>query len=344
VVEAEGPGVFGGVVRAIRLLRRGELPDKEAMASPGRIVILSDTHLATPDRGARSAEAVRTLWAGAAECILNGDVAEIADEKLRGAAARQVIRLQELAEEDGVKLTFISGNHDPLLTDRRYLRLANREIFITHGDILHPAISPWTDHAKHLQRLHADAVLSLDPDKARDMDHQLAACQHASSVQWDHFVTHPHDGEEVGRLRKLIGRFGLGRKLERRSSQGVKIIKALYYWVTIPRRAMGFAKRFAPESRFFVFGHIHRAGIWVDKSPGTPPGGRFIINTGAYQTPRNPRAVVIEGTRLTVWPVVFDISGHRLGDRPLARYHLNTAAVAARADGVDDDADTTTAA
>lgn len=306
------------------------------MSGPGRIVILSDTHLSTPGRGAGSAAAVRNLWQGADECILNGDVAEIADETLRGPAARQVMALQDMAEDDGVKLTFISGNHDPLLTDRRYLRLAEREVFLTHGDILHPAISPWTDHAKHLQRLHADAVLSLDPGKARDIDHQLAACQHASVVQWDHFVTQPHEGLTPGKCKQLIQRFGLGRQLERRSSQGVKVFKALYYWQTIPRRAMGFARRFAPESRFFIFGHIHRAGVWIDRDPSAPGGQRVIINTGAYQTPRNPRAVVVEGKALSVWPIVYDPAGHRLAKRPLKEFVLHHPAIAARAEGVDE--------
>lgn len=313
-------------------------------APAGRIVILSDTHLANPGRGAGSAAALRPLWEGASEVIFNGDVAEIADEKLRGQAARQVVELLDLAEADGVKLTFISGNHDPLLTDRRYLRLANREVFLTHGDILHPAISPWTDHAKHLQALHADAVLSLDPDKARDIDHQLAACQHASVVQWDHFVTQPHEGLEKSAVRRGLERFGIGKQIERRSSQGVKVAKALYYWHTIPRRAMGFARRFAPESRFFIFGHIHRAGIWHDPNPLTigtdvvvPEGGRYIINTGAYQTPRNPRAVVIEGKQLGVWPIRYNLEGHRLGDKPLAEYTLNHEAIAARAEDLDRD-------
>lgn len=299
-------------------------------------MVLSDLHLANPGRGAGSAEAVRPLWAGADECVLNGDIAEIADEKLRGAAARQVMKLLEYAEADGVKLTMISGNHDPLITDRRYLRLANREVFLTHGDILHPAISPWTEHAKELRRLHADAVLSLDPSKARDMDHQLAACQHASATQWDLFVKHGEAARQNAAPRSFLPRHFRSGRLGRKAATAMKVAKALYFWHTIPRRAMGFAARFAPESRFFIFGHIHRAGIWRDTSPGTPNGGRFIINTGAYQTPRNPRAVVMQGTTLEVWPVVYDLAGHRLGARPIATHTLQNPITAARAEGVDD--------
>lgn len=299
--------------------------------SDGRIVILSDTHLANPGRGAHSAAALRPLWQGADELVINGDVAEVADEHLRGAAARQVVELLRLAEVDGVRVTLISGNHDPLITDRRYLRLAQREVFLTHGDILHPAISPWTDHGKDMARLHADAVMSLDPAKARDMDAQLAACKHASAAQWDEFVTRPH---KPGSLANFVP-YRVRRPLAQKAALARKLVKAAYYWQTIPRRAMGFARRFAPESRFFVFGHIHRAGIWTD--PGAGPNGqdRYIINTGAYQNPRNPRAVVIQGQDLSVWPVVFNTAGHRLGPKPLAEYRLNTPAVARVAEGVD---------
>ena len=300
------------------------VPAQDLAADGGRIVILSDTHLAKRGRGADSAAALRPLWRDADEVIFNGDVAEVADERLRGAAARQVMELLRLAEIDGVRVTLISGNHDPLITDRRYLRLAQREVFMTHGDILHPAISPWTDHGKHMARLHADAVMSLDPSKARDMDAFLAACKHASATQWEHFVSRPHKHAWWERLQPagVRDKTALARKL----------VKATYYWHTIPRRAMGFARRFAPESRFFVFGHIHRAGIWTDRGAG--PGGqdRFIINTGAYQSPRNPRAVVIENGKLEVWPVVFDTAGHGFGEEPLASYEMQHVARARRVD------------
>ena len=321
--EAPQPDVLFAAPAGAAVLR----PRPRPAPAGGRIVILSDTHLAGPGRGAHSAAALRPLWQGADEVIFNGDVAEVADEKLRGLAARQVVELLRLAEEDGVRVTLISGNHDPLITDRRYLRLAEREVFMTHGDILHPAISPWTDHGKHMARLHADAVMSLDPSKARDIDAQLAACKHASAVQWEHFVTRPHKHTWLERLQPAAVR--------RKTALARKLLKATYYWQTIPRRAMGFARRFAPESRFFVFGHIHRAGIWTDRGAGPGGADRYIINTGAYQSPRNPRAVVIEDGRLEVWPVVFDRAGHTLADKPLASFAMQHVARARRVDGAE---------
>ena len=68
-----------------------------------RTVILSDTHLAGNGQGAGSADALRPLWQGADELILNGDTAELSHPTLRADAAREVMRIQDLCEEDGVR-------------------------------------------------------------------------------------------------------------------------------------------------------------------------------------------------------------------------------------------------
>ena len=104
-----------------------------------------------------------------------------------------------------------------------------------------------------------------------------------------------------------------------------KLGRVLWYWHTLPRAASKFAKRHAPNSRFFIFGHIHRAGIWRF-------GKRVVINTGAYGFPFRPHAVVIHGGTLSVWPIVYheDDARYGLGRKPVASYELHhTAAVAA---------------
>jgi len=262
--------------------------------------------MAGDGRGARSAEALRPLWQGATELIINGDVAELSDAKWRGPAARQVLRLEELCEEDGVRLTFLSGNHDPLITDRRYLRLGGREIFVTHGDMLHPAISPWVSNAAELRALHDDALASLgaaamhrsSPDQS--LEDQALAVQHASNMKWDHMTQHAERG--AGPLR-------------RRAEFAAKVARVFWFWHRLPRLASAFAQQHAPDSRFFIFGHIHRAGVWH-------LGGKVIINTGSYHAPRNPHAVVIEDGVLAFHKVRFDPAGHTLVAKPLQTFDL----------------------
>ena len=95
--------------------------------------------------------------------------------------------------------------------------------------------------------------------------------------------------------------------------RAVRAIYVLWYWYTLPRSAAWFAPRHARESRFFIFGHIHRAGIWhLD--------GRVLTNTGDYDRPRNPRALAIEGLSLTVWTIRGKADRFNFVTRPLARF------------------------
>lgn len=260
-----------------------------------RTVILSDTHLAGQGQGAGNADALRSLWQGADELILNGDTAELSDPTWRVPAARQVMRIQDLCEEDGVRLTVLSGNHDPHITDRRFLRLCHGEVFLTHGDMLHPAISPWTTYAKQLRELHEDALKQLELIDRAQLDQQAMAATHASNLKWEQLALEP--GKPRGPLMA---------KLEKAN----KVAKVLWFWHSLPKLASRFAQRYAPDARFFIFGHIHRAGIWKF-------GEQTIINTGAYHHPRNPHAVILDGQTLSVHKVIYDTdNGHRLNETP----------------------------
>ena len=270
---------------------------------PERIVILSDTHLGKPTGGAVSAEALRPLWAGADRLVINGDIAEVNDATLRADAAREVLRIERMCEADGVELTLISGNHDPLITDRRCLELFGGEVYLTHGDALHPSISPWTGHRDRLRFLNKRTHDALRPCERESTDGHLAAAQYASHFTWDEMARH-HEEPPGSFPRRVIG-------------LAVKTGRVFWYWYTLPRAASKFAKRYAPDSRFFIFGHIHRAGVWRF-------GRRVVINTGAYGFPFRPHAVVIESGKLSVWPIVYhpDEKRYGLGRKPLETFAL----------------------
>ena len=270
----------------------------------GRVVILADTHFGRSDGGgARSVAALRPLWRGCDRLIFNGDVAEVHDASLRGEAARAVLEIQQACDEDGVDVTFLSGNHDPLLSDQRYLSLCNDEVFVTHGDILHPAISPWTGHAKQVAEMNREALACLEREGTPEQDRPFDAAQHAAFRKWSPAPS----GQRPPRPARLGGKAGMAWK----------VAKVLWYWHCLPREANRFAQRYAPSSRFFVFGHIHRAGVWSF-------GDRVVMNTGAYDRISRPHAVVIENGCIKHWPIRFDdaLGVYALAQSPRAVFAL----------------------
>lgn len=295
-------------------------------AAPGRIVILSDTHMARPGRGAGSAEALRPLWAGASRVIFNGDTAETRSQRRYDQSMRRIDDLKRLAAADDVELTIIAGNHDPLVSDLDWVELAGGAVLVTHGDLLHPAIAPWADENNELETEYRRALAELKetPDSA-DLRDKADAAKRASARHWRKQLTQRYQQSSRGPWRRWLIHFR-------------KVALVLYYWTAMPRRAMRFADEHFPDCRFFVFGHIHRPGVWRDASAEVknvaedfrgrgpfrgPFRGRVILNTGSFYMPRRPRAVVIEAGEISLYKIHFDRKhGHRLAPRPMRTFPL----------------------
>lgn len=267
---------------------------------PERIVIISDTHLGRPHAAAISADVLRPLWqsSSASQFVINGDIAEVHHPHHWSDAAKQVMRLHELCEHDGVALTLLSGNHDPYITDQRQLQLAEGRVFITHGDVLHPAVAPWSPAAGRIRSAFDLAMGKLDPDHPRDLETRLAIAQHASHAEWDELA---HEAGQSTIWRMLIRPWA--------------IAQVLWYWRIFPDLAASFAEEHAPDARFLVFGHTHRPGIWKR-------GERTIINTGSFGFPGTPRAVIVEGDRLTVMRVVKRKAQYEFGKSAIAEFQI----------------------
>jgi len=264
-----------------------------------RTVILSDTHLGRPKMSAGRVEALRPLWRGARRLILNGDIAELQHPRFQAEAGWSVLRLQELCERDGVELLMLSGNHDPFLNELRFARLANGRVFVTHGDALHPAIAPWSSEARPMRRAFVQASAEPKPESRSELEHRLIAAQFAAQ-------------KECFRYERDHGQGALWEVLARPHA----VFQILHYWKRVPELAHRFCERYCPDTRFFVFGHTHRHGLWRR-------GGRTLINTGCFGRPGKPRAVVIEDDQLELWPIVPDGSRWAFAQQPLRRFTLD---------------------
>ncbi len=268
-----------------------------------RIVILSDTHMGRPDAVARSPQMLRPLWQGASAVVINGDVAEVHDPRYRVLAAKQVLELHDLCERDDVELTLLSGNHDPYISDARHLLLADGSVFVTHGDSLHPAIAPWSPSAARVRQAHDRAMASLHPEDRGTLAARLSATQHSAHEHWAQF----EKALQHSASRQLLVRPWM-------------VFEVLWYWHSIPGLAQRFAKDHAPGARFFIFGHTHRQGIWHRE-------GITLINTGSFGFPGRPRAVVIEGGRLSVYRIRRRGDAFCFADRALAEFSLSASTI-----------------
>ena len=274
----------------------------------GRIVILSDTHLGRPSCAALSAAALRPLWRGASHLIVNGDLAEVHHPQHWPQAAQQTMHLLDLCEQDSVALTLLSGNHDPFISEVRHVHLADGQVFVTHGDALHPAVAPWSPAAGRMRKAHEEALAAIEPESRNHLESRLKASQHASHAQWTQLQEEASHSTVRGMLLRPWA-----------------IVQVLHYWTVFPKLVSSFIKEHAPQARFAILGHTHRPGIWTINN-------RVIINTGAFGFPGRPRAVCLDDGRLEVWPIRRRGGLYEFGLKPVAEYQL---AVESEQDGTD---------
>ncbi|MEM9111020.1 MAG: metallophosphoesterase family protein [Planctomycetota bacterium] len=265
---------------------------------PQKTLILSDTHLGRPN--SVTADALRPVWQGVDELVINGDAAEVQVPWLRGQAVRELDRLEALARADGARLTLISGNHDAYLTDRRCLQLANQQILVMHGDALHPAVAPWTRYAKSLkQRTESELAKKQHTDLAARLD----IAQHVGHSEFLRDYVLSKAGEHT--VRRLLAR-------------PIEIPKVLWYWRQEALMGQRFLEQYASKARYLIVGHSHRAGIWRR-------GGRVIINTGAFMFPGRPWCALVENGRITVHRIKRTREGYQRQDQPIAAFQTGQA-------------------
>lgn len=259
-------------------------------------LILSDTHMGRAGRP--TADALRPVWQGIDELVINGDCAEVQIPWLRGAAVREVDRLHDLTRRDGVKLTLISGNHDAYLTDTRCLELADGAILVMHGDALDPAVAPWTRSAGELRELTERALSEADPADRDSLQTRLAIAQH---------VGHSEFLEEY--VLSSRGESGLLRVMFR----PWEVPPVLKYWHREPGLAEAFMKQYAPKAKYLIVGHSHHSKYWRR-------GERTIINTGGFMFPAKPWCAVINEDSLQIERLKKNQGTYYRPDKPIARF------------------------
>ncbi len=239
--------------------------------------ILSDLHLG--HRGSRvdAAGRLAPLLDGAATLVCNGDTWQelVADD--RAAAAEMFGQWRALAEERGVALVCLPGNHDPGCGGQGWLELAGGAVFVSHGDALFREGAPWS-RMLPARRPRIEELWRQAGAAAATLDGRLRLAAEVARV-----LTPP-------RLRH--GRSLLGRCADAALPPG-RAWRMIRSWLAFPAAAARFLDAFRPAAQVFVCGHFHRTGIWRR-------GGRWVVNTGSFMPPGAAWCVDVNGRRLDV--------------------------------------------
>ncbi len=257
------------------------------------IVILSDLHVSHPLSLVRRADAVAGLLPEGGTVVFNGDSVEMRStlDQDSGRANRE--RLRALCEARGARALFLTGNHDPLVSDLHHLDLCGGQVLVTHGDILFHDCSPWSHEGAFIGAEHTRLLAELDDAGRRDLPTRLRIAKQASRIM-EGFYT----------ARQSL--FSVARNILLEVIPPWRPLRILKFWGLAPALGANFAKEFRPDARILIVGHLHHAGIWhLD--------GRTVINTGCYFPLVGRRMVRIEAGRLDVLSIRGPAGGWRPG-------------------------------
>ena len=240
-----------------------------------RILVLSDLHLCKRLSSVGDVLELRPLWQGFDELILNGDTEETYSKRCSQRSIEATRTLIQTAEGDGLQVHLLTGNHDPMISDRHYYSTHDGKILIFHGHAVFQEVTPWTWYGKAIASHRRKLI-----DKSSDtFESQLQATQIASDYS-----------ASGGKNKNKPSLITLPTRV------AWSVLKVLEAWRKFPHMTFRWVSTYAPEAKFVIVGHTHHAGIWNVQD-------KVIINTGCFGFPSYPCAVVLENSNLMVFRI-----------------------------------------
>lgn len=245
---------------------------------PGPLTrVISDLHYRDGDCRLVDLRQLEPLLKGVDHIIFNGDSI---DTQRTPNAVSHVADLGRVARSLCPQVTFITGNHDPLISKQHTLTLPGG-VWLVHGDILYEGVAPWSclgpTFAAEVRRRRATLGLGVGSPLAELFEVHRAVCSEIH-VEFDVARTD---------LPYRLYRFGRALLPPR------QLLTMLEVWRHMARDAAALAERYAPGARFILVGHSHSPGVHS-------VGGRVVINTGSFCRPRGQCCVDLQDGLLRV--------------------------------------------
>jgi len=244
--------------------------------------ILSDMHLYDARTQVKDLRQLEPLFIGVRTLALNGDSCEMR----RDVTAAQVEALREFFRARVPEVVFLTGNHDPDISDNHEFLAADGRVWVTHGDICLDGLTPWSRHAAHIRELLAR---HLAQDPRADYAELATRFRIARAV-----------AREEEHVPDLVsgGWLAHAKWMWRTFFPPRQVVAMLRAWRELPVSAAALAQAQRPTVQVVVTGHVHLPRVWVHA------GRPVVINTGSFLRPLGGHLVDVVGDRVVVRRIV----------------------------------------
>lgn len=224
--------------------------------------ILSDLHFRDASSRLRRLASLDPLLAGVEELWLNGDTCD----NQTGMTLQQVEEIRAFFRDRVPRVRFITGNHDPDISNEHEASAAAGRLWATHGDVFLDDIVPWSSMRRQL-RERVNAVRGAHPERGFSTFEGRIATMREACTGFGRECD-PERRDAWSRLRRMALELFPPRQPW----------AMLQTWRTIADRAVTAAAVWRPQAQVIVTGHVHFPKVW-DR------GDITVINLGAFTGP-----------------------------------------------------------
>ncbi|MCH6258331.1 metallophosphoesterase family protein [Puniceicoccaceae bacterium K14] len=246
-----------------------------------KLRILSDIHFGHKASIIKEIDQLEDLCRGTDKLIFNGDTIEQKYEDSPKHTYNPLPSFYDFSDKVSQwcsDIHFISGNHDPSISQNHFMETHDGDVFITHGDGIFENIAPWS---KNVEVLNKACSKRIKPDDNYELQTELQLLKEASIEA--HEKALDYDPTTLGKTIVFFAQLWPPHRP----------FKILQCWKNTPAKAVEFARRHGRSPKVIVIGHTHCPGIWKHD-------GIWVVNTGSFFPWPKRYAVEIEENSLTV--------------------------------------------
>jgi len=228
--------------------------------------------------------------------ILNGDTLDRFEAPNAHPRAAELIRqAREACCPNDSDVEILTGNHDPVISDRHWVYLAESQTLVFHGDCVADCTHPYKSEDQALAAAMSTAWAKVGGRPERFLD-LVGVYRQVQAEHLKHHITacEPRTLFDYIRLATLPPH---------------KPLYILHYWYRAPRLAARLGKNFDHPVRHVVVGHSHRAGVWKFD-------GITVHNTGAFMPLASPYAAIEDNGRIRLERLTNLLRSHRTVSLP----------------------------